>query len=181
MPKSADFLQGTLDMLILKAVSLGPLHGYGCCCASSRSPENGCPIGRARSSPRCTDWSIRASSAANGASRTTNARPSTIHSPLPAAAVSQEETRNWARMADIIAAVLDTSPGRVMSFGSRARSWMRTALWRSNVEQSQQSEWHFHIDARAEEMERAGLTPGGGIPRRPCRVRQPRSASRRKP
>lgn len=30
MPKEkADLLQGTLDMLILKAVSLGPLHGYG--------------------------------------------------------------------------------------------------------------------------------------------------------
>jgi PadR family transcriptional regulator PadR len=24
-----ELLQGTLDMLILKAVSLGPLHGYG--------------------------------------------------------------------------------------------------------------------------------------------------------
>lgn len=29
MKKSADLLPGTLDMLILKAVSLGPLHGYG--------------------------------------------------------------------------------------------------------------------------------------------------------
>jgi transcriptional regulator len=29
MRKSAELLQGTLDMLILKAVSLGPLHGYG--------------------------------------------------------------------------------------------------------------------------------------------------------
>jgi PadR family transcriptional regulator, regulatory protein PadR len=27
--KPIDLLQGTLDMLILKAVSLGPLHGYG--------------------------------------------------------------------------------------------------------------------------------------------------------
>jgi hypothetical protein len=25
----AEILQGTLDMLILKAVSLGPLHSYG--------------------------------------------------------------------------------------------------------------------------------------------------------
>ena len=25
----ADLLQGTLDILILKALSLGPLHGYG--------------------------------------------------------------------------------------------------------------------------------------------------------
>ena len=29
MGKSVDILQGTLDMLILKAVSLGPRHGYG--------------------------------------------------------------------------------------------------------------------------------------------------------
>jgi transcriptional regulator len=27
--RQADLLQGTLDLLILKAVSLGPLHGYG--------------------------------------------------------------------------------------------------------------------------------------------------------
>ncbi len=29
MGKLADLLPGTLDLLILKAVSLGPLHGYG--------------------------------------------------------------------------------------------------------------------------------------------------------
>jgi PadR family transcriptional regulator, regulatory protein PadR len=29
MPARADLLPGTLDLLILKAVSLGPLHGYG--------------------------------------------------------------------------------------------------------------------------------------------------------
>ena len=29
MGKQSDLLQGTLDMMVLKAVSLGPLHGYG--------------------------------------------------------------------------------------------------------------------------------------------------------
>lgn len=29
MSKQLDLVQGTLDLLILKAVSLGPLHGYG--------------------------------------------------------------------------------------------------------------------------------------------------------
>jgi transcriptional regulator len=29
MSEQADLLRGTLDLLILKAVSLGPLHGYG--------------------------------------------------------------------------------------------------------------------------------------------------------
>lgn len=29
MPEQAQLLPGTLDLLVLKAVSLGPLHGYG--------------------------------------------------------------------------------------------------------------------------------------------------------
>lgn len=29
MDEASDILQGTLDMLVLKAISLGPLHGYG--------------------------------------------------------------------------------------------------------------------------------------------------------
>ena len=29
MAPPTDLLQGTLDLLILKAISLGPLHGYG--------------------------------------------------------------------------------------------------------------------------------------------------------
>ena len=29
MSQKADLLQGTLDLLTLKALSLGPLHGYG--------------------------------------------------------------------------------------------------------------------------------------------------------
>jgi PadR family transcriptional regulator, regulatory protein PadR len=29
VPKSPELPQGTLDMLVLKAISLGPMHGYG--------------------------------------------------------------------------------------------------------------------------------------------------------
>ena len=29
MPERADLLQGTLDLLILKSLALGPLHGWG--------------------------------------------------------------------------------------------------------------------------------------------------------
>ena len=28
-PQKSDLLQGTLDMLVLKVVALGPIHGYG--------------------------------------------------------------------------------------------------------------------------------------------------------
>src|SRR6185295_741912 len=29
MPSKRDFLPGTLDMIVLKTLSVGPLHGYG--------------------------------------------------------------------------------------------------------------------------------------------------------
>jgi len=46
MSNEAELLPGTLDLLILKAVSLGPVHGYGGSSAhwtSNRGvpPENG--------------------------------------------------------------------------------------------------------------------------------------------
>jgi PadR family transcriptional regulator PadR len=28
-PEKSDILQGTLDLLVLKVVALGPIHGYG--------------------------------------------------------------------------------------------------------------------------------------------------------
>jgi PadR family transcriptional regulator, regulatory protein PadR len=36
----ADFLQGTLDMLILRTLALGPLHGYGIAQALRRTTED---------------------------------------------------------------------------------------------------------------------------------------------
>ena len=38
-------LQGTLDMLILKALSLGPLHGYGIGRRIMRMPEDAPRVG----------------------------------------------------------------------------------------------------------------------------------------
>jgi hypothetical protein len=55
-----DLLQGTLDMLILKAVSLGPLHGYGYCSASGRFLASSWRSRRDRCTSRSTDWNTRA-------------------------------------------------------------------------------------------------------------------------
>jgi PadR family transcriptional regulator, regulatory protein PadR len=40
----AELLQGTLDLLILKAVSLGPLHGYGVLLRIQQISQNGLAI-----------------------------------------------------------------------------------------------------------------------------------------
>jgi len=46
MNEEAELLPGTLDLLILKAVSLGPLHGYPFFPGSSRFPVSGCSSSR---------------------------------------------------------------------------------------------------------------------------------------
>ena len=54
MDNSKGVLPGTLDLLILKAVSLGTLHGYGVCSAFSRFPAVRCRFSRVRCIRRCT-------------------------------------------------------------------------------------------------------------------------------
>src|SRR5258708_3760807 len=76
MDKQMDLLQGTLDMLILKAVSLGPLHGYGVLLRIQQISKDRLEIHRVRFTQRYTDWNIRAGSPASGASQKTSARPS---------------------------------------------------------------------------------------------------------
>jgi PadR family transcriptional regulator len=112
MAKPADLLQGTLDMLILKAVSLGPLHGYGVLLRIQQISGNRLEIQQGSLYPALyrlerqelieSEW---------GASD--NNRKARFYR-LTAAGRRQlaQETRDWKRMADIIAGILETPPER---------------------------------------------------------------------
>ena len=78
MNKQMELLQGTLDMLILKAVSLGPLHGYGVLLRIQQISKD--RFSKVRCIPRCIAWNIRAGSPANGANRRTSAKRNTTGS-----------------------------------------------------------------------------------------------------
>jgi len=109
--KQLDLLQGTLDMLILKAVSLGPLHGYGCCCASAdfqRPPE----IQQGSLYPALYRLEHQAGSRASGANRKTSARPN-ITAHRSGETQIADRNRNWNRMASVMAGILGTKPEEV--------------------------------------------------------------------
>jgi PadR family transcriptional regulator PadR len=55
-----DLLQGTLDLLILKAVSLGALHGYGVLLRIQQISNDRLQILQGSLYPRSIGWSIRA-------------------------------------------------------------------------------------------------------------------------
>jgi transcriptional regulator len=112
MAKPADLMQGTLDMLILKAVSLGPLHGYGVLLRIQQISGNRLEIQQGSLYPALyrlerqelieSEW---------GASD--NNRKARFYR-LTAAGRKQlaQETRDWKRMAEIIAGILETPPER---------------------------------------------------------------------
>ena len=77
MAKTADILPGTLDMLILKAVSLKPLHGYGVLLRIKQISGDALEIPQGPCIRPSTGSNIRASSPPSGAKAKTGVARST--------------------------------------------------------------------------------------------------------
>ena len=110
MPKPVDLLQGTLDMLILKAVSLGPLHGYGVLLRIQQISSGRLEIQQGSLYPALFRLEHQGLIAGEWG-ESENKRRAKYYSLTPAGRRRfQEQTRDWYRMTDIIAGVLRTAP-----------------------------------------------------------------------
>ena len=113
MAKPADLLQGTLDMLILKAVSLGPLHGYGVLLRIGQISKQRLEIQQGSLYPALYRLEHQGLLAGEWG-ESENKRRARYYSLTAAGRRSlQEQTRNWNRMGEIIAGVLATAPDEV--------------------------------------------------------------------
>ncbi|HEV2115980.1 MAG TPA: PadR family transcriptional regulator [Terriglobales bacterium] len=113
MAKPLDLLQGTLDMLILKAVSLGPLHGYGILLRIQQISKDRLEIQQGSLYPalyRLEDQGLIASEWGESE----NKRKAKYYR-LTAAGRRQlqAESEQWNRMAEIIAGILQTKPEEI--------------------------------------------------------------------
>ena len=113
MAKPLDLLQGTLDMLILKAVSLGPLHGYGILLRIQQISKDRLEIQQGSLYPalyRLEDQGWIASEWGESE----NKRKARYYR-LTAAGRRQlqAEAEQWNRMAEIIAGILQTKPEEI--------------------------------------------------------------------
>jgi PadR family transcriptional regulator, regulatory protein PadR len=110
MPRPADLLQGTLDMLILKAASLGPLHGYGILLRIQQISGNRLEIQQGSLYPALYRLEHQGFIASTWG-ESDNKRRAKFYSLTTAGRRRlQEETRSWNRMAEIIASVLSAVP-----------------------------------------------------------------------
>jgi transcriptional regulator len=110
MAKPADLLQGTLDLLILKAVSLGPLHGYGVLLRIQQISRNRLEIQQGSLYPAL--YRLEHQGLIDGEwGESDNKRKARFYRLTTAGRRQlQQETRNWNRMTDIMAGILDTPP-----------------------------------------------------------------------
>jgi PadR family transcriptional regulator, regulatory protein PadR len=109
MTKRLDVLQGTLDILILKTVSLGALHGYGILLRIEQISGSRLEIQQGSLYPALYRLEHRGLIASEWG-ESENRRKARFYA-LTAAGRRrlQEEEREWNRMADAIAAVLNTA------------------------------------------------------------------------
>ncbi len=105
-----ELIQGTLDMLILKAVSLGPLHGYGVLLHIQQISGDRLEIQQGSLYPALYRLEHNGFIASEWG-ESENKRKAKYYT-LTAAGRRRlrEETRNWNSMAGVIAGILNTAP-----------------------------------------------------------------------
>jgi transcriptional regulator len=113
LAKQLDLLQGTLDLLILKAVSLGPLHGYGVLLRIQQISRDRLEIQQGSLYPALYRLEHRGWIASDWG-ESENKRKAKFYRLTPAGKRQlQTEAETWKRMTDVIGSILQTKPEEV--------------------------------------------------------------------
>lgn len=105
-----DLLQGTLDMLILKAVSLGPLHGYGVLLRIQQISGERLAIQQGSLYPALYRLEHQGAIASSWGESENNRRAKYYRLTRAGRARLEAETEKWNRMAGIIGSILRATP-----------------------------------------------------------------------
>ncbi len=113
MSKTADLLPGTLDMLILKAVSLTPLHGYGVLQRIRQISRDALDIPQGSLYPALYRLEHQQFITAEWGVSENNRRAKYYTLTAAGRRRLREETAGWNRLASAIAAALNTTSEEV--------------------------------------------------------------------
>ena len=108
--KQTELMQGTLDLLILKAVSLGPLHGYGVLLRIQQISGEELVIQQGSLYPALYRLEHQGAIASEWGDSENNRRAKYYRLTPAGRKRLEAETEKWNRMAAIIAGILSTTP-----------------------------------------------------------------------
>jgi transcriptional regulator len=104
--RPVELLQGTLDMLVLKAVSLGPLHGYGVLLRIQQISGNRLEIQQGSLYPALYRLEHQGLIAGQWGESDNNRKAKFYRLTAAGKRKLDAETANWERMADIIGSIM---------------------------------------------------------------------------
>jgi transcriptional regulator len=113
MSNKADILPGTLDLLILKAVSLGPLHGYGVLLRIMQISGGALEIEQGALYPALYRLEEQGLLAGEWGTSDNNRRAKFYRLTRSGQKRLQQETESWNRLAAAVGLVLQTRPEEV--------------------------------------------------------------------
>ena len=113
MQKQLDLLPGTLDMLILKAVSLGPLHGYGILLRIQQVSQQRLEIQQGSLYPALHRLEHQGWITSEWGASDNNRKAKYYRLTAAGKRKLQAEAETWNRMAAVIAGILGATPEEV--------------------------------------------------------------------
>lgn len=113
MDKSAELLPGTLEMLILKAVSLKPLHGYGVLLRIRQISKDALEVPQGSLYPALYRLESHELITAEWGQSENNRRAKYYTLTAAGRRRLREETAGWNRLASAMAAALNATPEEV--------------------------------------------------------------------
>lgn len=113
MAKSVELLPGTLDMLILKAVSLTPLHGYGVLLRIRQISQNALEIPQGSLYPALYRLEHQGLITSEWGQSDNNRKAKYYQLTADGRRRLREETAGWNRFASAVAAALKATPDEV--------------------------------------------------------------------
>jgi len=113
MNKPADLLPGTLDMLILKAVSLGPLHGYGVLVRIQQITKGALQVPQGSLYPALYRLEHQGKISSQWGQSENNRKAKFYQLTTAGRKNLRKESESWNRTVSAIGAVLGTQPGEV--------------------------------------------------------------------
>ncbi len=111
--KQMELLQGTLDMLILKAVSLGPLHGYGILLRIQQISKDRLEIQQGSLYPALYRLEHQGWISSEWGESEKKRKAKYYRLTAAGRRKLQTEAEKWNRMADVIARILQSTPEEV--------------------------------------------------------------------
>ena len=111
--KQNDVLQGTLDLLILKAVSLGPLHGYGVLLRIQQISGEELVIQQGSLYPALYRLEHQGAIASEWGESENNRKAKYYRLTAAGSRRLQAETEKWNRMSNLIGSILRVTPEEI--------------------------------------------------------------------